>query len=474
MNAPNILLVVLDTARADAFEPYGAGRGATPTVAQLAAGGTVHPYAVAPCNWTMPSHVGMLTGALPRSVGLGKAPGGSPAGCKPSLEAIADRYLPEVLRRNGYTTAGVSTNPWVSTASGFATGFDEFHDAKGERAHDIGVGGLRSRLNWGLEGLLGRVDDGADAAGVLLHRWLREGPGRPFFWFVNLIECHSPYLPPRPYNDLALRWRVGAAEEARRHLTLEAIWRVCASEVPPPDDVLARMRHLYARSIRQMDDWLSRLLEEMHARGVLDDTLVIVTSDHGENLGEGRLLGHAVSLDDRLVHVPLVVSGPGAFGADGPTSLSSLPRWIAEAIELNEHPYDPDDLPSAAVVTGYDPPVGADDPRTRHLSEWGATEEGFHRFTQPGTAATDGRHKLVRVGDVEGVYDLVEDRLEVAPLPVENARSRWPDAVDDLRRALEQADARTRPPVAPADGPAEGSEEETAELEARMRLLGYM
>lgn len=471
MSRPNVLLVVFDTARADAFEPYGAGRGATPTVGQLSRRGTVHPRAIAPCNWTMPSHVGMLTGALPRSVGLGRAPGGTPPSCRAAVEELADRYLPEVLRRAGYATRGVSTNPWISRRSGFATGFDEFRDVQGGRRHQPAAGGLRARMSWTLEGLLATVDDGAGAAGDVMRGWLEGGPERPFFWFVNLIECHSPYLPPRPYDDLGARWRVRSAAEARQHLTLDAIWRVCASEVPPPDGVLARMRHLYARSIRLMDDWLGRLLEEMDRHGVLDDTLLIVTSDHGENLGEGRLLGHAVSLDDRLVHVPLVLSGPGAFEAEGVTSLASLPRRIGEAVGLTDAPWAPEDLPDGAAVSQYEALLDPADPRAARLDEWRATDEGVRRFTQPGTSATDERWKLVRTGDVERVYDTRTDTLEEHPLGLEEARRGQPDVVSVLERALEEADARVERPAATPDP---GEDEETADLEARMRLLGYM
>src|SRR5438270_2041995 len=263
---PNVLLVVLDTARADAFEPYGARQGATPTVAQLAREGVGLPAVFATASWTLPSHASLFTGLLPRTLGLGQAPGGAASGARPVLEAARDRMLPEVLRKAGYATAGISTNLWVADYSGFATGFDRFHVVDSGRQRRI-QGGALQRARWAVEGARARVDDGAAAAERILGAWIDAGPTRPFFWFVNLSECHSPYLPPRPYNDLPLWQRMRAADEARSHLTLEAIWTACGGRFDVPGDALDRMRHLYRRSILAMDDWLARVLERMAGAG---------------------------------------------------------------------------------------------------------------------------------------------------------------------------------------------------------------
>src|SRR5206468_1313962 len=118
-------------------------------------------------------------------------------------------------------------------------------------------------------------------------------------WFVNVVECHSPYLPPRPYHAVSVIERLRAAEEARRYLNLPAIFRACAGGFDVPEDALDRMRRLYAASVRYADDWLERLLARLEEAGLLDDTLVIVCSDHGENFGERDLITHAFSLDDR-------------------------------------------------------------------------------------------------------------------------------------------------------------------------------
>ncbi|MGH2759170.1 MAG: sulfatase-like hydrolase/transferase [Actinomycetota bacterium] len=470
---PNVIVVVLDTARADAFEPYGAPGGSSPTVAQLASTGSAHPRVIAPCNWTLPSHVSMLTGLLPRTAGLSAFPGGDQKYCRPVLETHRDRWLPEVFRRAGYTTAGASTNVWISKRLGFDIGFGEFHDLVGRRVKQMHDPSLSARLRWYAQAFLARIDDGLSSVDRQIESWMAESH-RPFFWFINIIECHSPYMPPHPYNDLGPLGRLLGAEDARRYQTLTGVWKCCATGVTPPRRALDRMRRLYDGSIRMMDDWLARLCERLDGRGVLDETLLVVTSDHGENFGEGNLIGHAVSLDDRLLSVPLVFHGPGAPVPDGSvTSLASLPRLVAEAVGLGEHPWSADELPRGAAVGQYDIGADPDDDRFGIIRDWGATAEGIRRFQQPGTAATDGRYKLVTLGDDERLYDLQTDPFEVTPRPPADGP---PDVVKTLRAALAQARSTEWTPDVTALGSPDAAppQGEVKELEDRMRLLGYL
>src|SRR5437763_1522730 len=98
--------------------------------------------------------------------------------------------------------------------------------------------------------------------------------------------------PPRPWDDLAAPARIKAALEAQRHLSFQSICLFAAGRWEIPDEAFARMRHLYARAAAYLDRWLADVLEALDRRGILDDTLVIVTSDHGENFGEGGLIAH--------------------------------------------------------------------------------------------------------------------------------------------------------------------------------------
>lgn len=474
---PNVVLVVFDTARADAFDPYGAPAGSTPSFAQLASAGSCHPKVIASSNWTMPSHVSMFSGLLPRTAGLSLLPGGQTANCRVVMETHADRWLPEVLRRAGYSTSAATTNAWVTKQLGFATGFEQFRNLVGKRVRRMHDEGWREGLRWYAQAFLSRIDDGLSATERQLDLWMQE-PRRPFFWFVNLIECHSPYLPPRPYNDLGPIERLKAGRDARRYQDLTGVWKACATGVVPPEKSMQRMRHLYERSVKMMDDWLGRFLEKLSKRKLLDDTIIIVTSDHGENFGEGKLFGHAFSLDDRLLSVPFIFSGPDAPPPQsGVISLAALPAMIADAVGLEDHPWKANGNPAhdGVAVAQYDVISDPNDPRIDRLREWGADDERVRRFAYPCTAATDGGYKLVTLGGDEQLYDLAKDPEEVRPLPPSAGP---PQAIDRLRKALTEA-ARTewipdleklrREGARPGPG-----ESEVKELEDRMRLLGYL
>lgn len=472
--APNVLLVVLDTARRDALEPYGRKPGSTPAIAQLASRGRALSAAYATASWTLPSHASMFTGLLPRRLGLGQAPEGTPYGARAAIAGFSDRMLPNVLRRAGYATQAWSTNLWVSPHSGFDDGFDSFQyvtSGRHDRMHALLSGGPRAQLAWAAEGWRSRSDDGAAAVGRGLREAIARWSGKPTFWFVNLSECHAPYLPPRPWNDLPPWDRVRAAIEAKRHLNFEAICLYAAGAHRIPAGALARMRRLHARAASYLDSWLADVLEALDARGILDQTLVIVTSDHGENFGEGGLISHGFSLDQRLIHVPLVMAGPGTIAMDRVVSLAELPTVITRAAEI-EREFADDELPQGVAVAEFDPLGTRENPKIQAFArKWALDERGVGRLTEGFTCATDGRCKLVIDGDGnEALYDLEADPEALAPLRAHGAN----EHMLVLRSALERAAApATAAPAAasPADGP---TADELEALERQMKLLGYM
>ncbi|MEY2417507.1 MAG: hypothetical protein QOG90_187 [Actinomycetota bacterium] len=474
----NVILVVFDTARADAFEPYGAPAGATPAIAELARRGAAHPRAFANASWTVPSHASMLSGQLPRSAGFqhrGDTKAASYVEANRRLVA-AGQSLPEVMRRAGFDTFGVSGNTWISDHGGFDQGFDRFEVVTHRRQARLHKTGLRDRIAWRVDALRAQFDDGADAVSDALDGWLARRAHNPFFLFVNLIECHSPYLPPKPFNPLGPvdRWR--SAAEASKYLNVESIWRCSLGGFDVPDDAIARMRELHAASASQLDAWLARLLSALDRHGLVDETQIVLTSDHGENLGDGRLLGHAFSLDNRLIRVPLVTAGPASLPTDGVMSLTRLPRFIAESAGIDDHPFD-DGLPDGVAVAQLDAPGDGDHARCVAVtSGWGLGPDAATRMGTSVVCATDGRFKLLRPQGTgaraaglpeELLIDVDADPLEVAPTT--------PTAVDDatlakLRRALDIAAESERPktPV-PSSAPAE--DEALAE---QLRHLGYL
>lgn len=477
MSSPNVLLVVFDTARRDTMEPFGAPAGTTPAIADLARRGHAYPHGYANCSWTLPSHASMFTGLLPRRLGLTQAPETGMPGVRAILESQRARMLGTVLGEHGYDTEALVTNLWVSRHAGFDVGFQklEFVDSGRHQAMEALLGqGAKAKLAWAREGIRSSADDGAREVADRLTTSIRAWNGRPTFWFVNLTECHSPYLPPRPWNDLPAWDRARAALDLQRHLNFVAICLyVCgAHEIEP--EAMQRMQHLYRRAVSYMDDWLARVLGALDERGILDDTLVILTSDHGENFGEQGLLAHGFSLDQRLTNVPLVMAGPGAPDPSQPVSLAEIPRIVTAAAGIADHPYAADELPRGTAVAQYDPMAPLESPKIREFARLhDLSDADLAPLCATFTSASNGRHKLVVRDGVESLYDLARDPGERAPLRLDTEA----DAVAaPLREALAHP-ALTATVLEPVQAPSEQpdvSQEELEAIERQMRLLGYM
>lgn len=458
----NVVLIVLDTARADVFEPYGAAAGSSPVLAELARDGASAPRMYSASGWTLPSHAALFTGMEPRQAGLARPPGRKPPGCRPIMEAHRPRLLPEVLRRAGYFTAAASCNGWISRTSGFDVGFDHFAEFRGSRSGSMVRPGPKAAARWAWSALECRDDDGATEALDALDWAITAAEARPLFWFANVVECHSPYLPPKPYTDVGWIRRLRAGRIARRNYSMVDLWKQCLGPLRMTEDELALMHHLYQRSILQLDAWLADVLELLERKRRLDDTLVIVTSDHGENFGEGGLIGHSFSLDERLIRVPFVSRGPGSPRLDRVASLLEVPRLIAEAIDLDDHPWNDARLTDGIAVAQFDATADRDEQSLGIAAEWGLDDDGMRLLFSPQTAVTDGRHKLTRVGERDQLFDLEADPREANDLGSEHAPAQ-------LAAALDRAAEPTTVDLAePRPGPLDH------ELEERMRLLGYM
>ena len=312
-SAPDVVLVVLDTLRRDACDPslgekggesvlstlaQGLPGGLTPNLAALAREGVVFTQAFSAAPWTVPSHASILTGLLPSSHGC--------IARRPRL-IHPERTLAELLRAKGYQTAAFFSNPWLSErASGVLRGFDVQEESP--------IGGL---------GVLatGRGDQGGARTLGNVERWLGErDPDRPLFLFVNLFEAHLPYdpplsvrrsfSPPLPDDDqVSIQW--GHEFNAGLHPSDQVDWE--------------RVRRLYAADVHQVDRLLGRLIGILKGAGLYDDTLLVVTSDHGENLGDHGLMEHQFSVHETLLAVPLVVRWPA-----GHPGSSSLPVSTAD------------------------------------------------------------------------------------------------------------------------------------------------
>jgi arylsulfatase A-like enzyme len=291
--APNVLVLLVDTLRADRLGAYGAAPSPSPTLDGLAGDGLVFEEVASQAPWTLPSVASIFTGLLPRSHGVAGRTGSAPADAAPSPPADA-HYLSDELdtiasraQQAGVTTVGVSANPLVSRGTNLARGFETF-------------------VEFGVEG------DGVWQRAEVLNRvfldWLRYNGRYRFLGYVHYMDAHGPYDPPaayRPVTPAGVRRRIARGDvhgfplDGRR------------GREPLSATELSHLRALYDAQIRYWDAQLAGLMDGLHAADLRAPTVVIVTSDHGEEFLEHGGLNHGRHLYDEVIRVPLIVTGPG-------------------------------------------------------------------------------------------------------------------------------------------------------------------
>jgi arylsulfatase A-like enzyme len=304
--APNLVLVLVDTLRADRMSVYGHGRPTTPELERLAGHGTVFEQAHSTSSWTWPATASLLTGLLPEEHGVVDA--------QSSFLAETLDTLAEALQRRGYTTAAWSASPLIVPDKNFDQGFEHF---RGPRD-----GSLRPT---------------AEVIPPALE-WLGAVGTARFFLYVHIMDPHSP-LEPLPEGRALLAPDVPADFDPDSVLALSNELRNL--EVPAGGQVDHRARvspelqrwveQLYDACVWSADHWIGRLARRLEELGLDERTVVIVTSDHGEELFDHGLLFHAHTLYRELVRVPLIAWGPGIPGGKRVTVPVST-AWLAPAL----------------------------------------------------------------------------------------------------------------------------------------------
>jgi arylsulfatase A-like enzyme len=298
---PNIILITLDTVRADHLSAYGYERLTTPNLDHLAWRGVMFEEAVAPSSWTLASHASILTGLLPHQ---------HEANIYEPLDE-APRTLAEILHSHGYETAGFNANNAYGQGSwGLDQGFGIYDDSRSMILHNLPRTLVARaifrpiRQHWVPQGLNSHRRNAADVNQDVV-RWFRHRSNRPFFLFINYFDAHGPYYAPPPYDN-----RFGRISRA-------SVRGLIFSELFPhrkpltPEDYASFMNG-YDNCVAYLDDQVGRLLDELSHSPDWANTIVIVTSDHGEAFGThgSYLHGRNVYYEEAL-HVPLMISGPG-------------------------------------------------------------------------------------------------------------------------------------------------------------------
>ena len=413
--APNVLLIILDTVRGEELSLYGYPKPTTPHLAKWASQGTVFEHAIASAPWTLPSHGSIFTGQLGDRLG----------GTWLTPLRIGTPTLAEVLRSRGYRTAGFTGNLlYTSYESGLTRGFIDFHDypvslrqiflhapivqtvlvqsiAEAQSRYDVKQAVRKLNLNTNRL----PADEYVPARSItdrFLH-WQAAVGNHPYFAFLNYFDAHGPYRSPPAF-------RTGFASGDRG-------------------------RNGYDAAIAYLDSELDRLFDTLQQRGVLDRTIVVVGSDHGELFGEHGLRGHANSLFLPLLRVPLVLRYPPRVPAG---------RRIAEVVSLRDLPAtilalagSPSEGLSGTPLSRTWMPGGGDAPGSSPISQVIKSREADPKERNATTwleSVFDERYHYIRSGlGREELYAWRTDSLELVDL----AGSAGKDVIPRLRARLE-------------------------------------
>jgi arylsulfatase A-like enzyme len=342
--AKNVLLVVLDTVRADHLGLYGYNRPTTPHLDALGRTAITFDFARATAPWTLPSHASMFTGHWPHqlSVDTDRPLDGSAA------------TLAEFFAHHGYATAGFVGNAFYCSAwFGIDRGFGRYVAAVEDRAISLQEALRCAAIGRRLMPLAVRAglwDASRDAArnrtAQEVNRdalaWLDEGGGRPFFLFLNYYDAHSPYTVPPGYP---LRFSRASRKEVfdvnRRAFEAQGKRLRSGRLTDEGRAVSANLARLgpdaYDDCIRYLDEQLALLLGELKRRGLDRETWVIITADHGEHFGEHDFFWHGSSLYRPVIDVPLLIVPPSRAEArriEAPVSLRDLPATVVDLVGL--------------------------------------------------------------------------------------------------------------------------------------------
>lgn len=468
---PNVLWIVWDTVRSDRLSAYDPSLETTPKLAEWARGARVYEDVVSVAHSTLPAHASMFTGLTTTQHDTHYS--------HPRLD---DRYdtIAELLKGAGYDTYMWSSNPHVSHQTNMHQGFDTVqHPWDGDRLSEaieiVRAKVVEDRGTGVAAALEGQVRNWAiKASGELaepnLVRWLDDREGeQPYFAFLNYMEAHRQYIPARAYRE-----RFMTPEQVARSYTIDqswlTVWKYVFGLYEYSDEDMAIIRATYDATLAELDDIFASLLETLRERGDLENTIVILTADHGEHLGEHHLVDHQFTVFEEVLRVPLIVHYPARFepGRDEspvsngdvfptllelagvappelPSPMVSLLHPEEGRVRIAEHPVP--HLPPINLVRRVEPSV--------NVSTMAVSMCAIYQ---------GGRKLIYREGIPNWVFDVVADPHETHPLESDEIESAL---VAQLGAFLQRYPAL---PPAPEPPPPELDEEQREAL----RSLGYL
>jgi arylsulfatase A-like enzyme len=403
--ARNVVLIVWDTVRAYNLSLHGYPRKTTPNLVRWAQRGVKYDQAIAPAPWTYPSHSSFFTGQWPYQLNT-------------QWRFVLDDPSPtlaEHLAVKGYQTAGFSANTnCCSYEGGLARGFAHFED------YALSPQLLLARTVPGktilesIARLVGLCDikwlslqsRPASEINRAFLNWLdQRRSDRPFFAFLNYFDAHEPYLPPAQYLG---RFGIMPSSASDYHFLLDYVG---LHKDPKRSRDVLMARDCYDDCIAYLDEQLGQLLETLRGRGLLDNTVVIITSDHGEAFGDHGTSGHSYSVFLDELCVPLVILAPGAPEGrvvKGPVSLRDLPATVVDLLGLaSESPF-----PGRSLAALWRPPLG----RSADVTTSPAFSEQFDPSARQSHAACGPGDREFQMSLVDGTQHYIRNAFGVEKL----------------------------------------------------------
>jgi arylsulfatase A-like enzyme len=435
---PDIFLFTVESLRPDHVGCYTGVRDTTPNLDALARESVVYADAHSVTSWTLASHASMFTGLYPTAHGT--------TGARSKLHDQATT-LADLLAANGYQTAGAASGPYLARGHNLNQGFEYYDDS----AATVGTqGGAHDDItNPTLEKVIGRfLNSYRDAE-------------RPLFFFAYYWDPHYDYIPPAPFDELYV-------EETHEKISMRGFEssHVVTKEIRPAelDYVLSQ----YDGEIRYTDHYLGRLFDELKEAGLWQDSVIIVTSDHGEEFFDHGEKGHKHSLYAESVHVPLIVKYPRSARTGRDDRLVSLVDLFPTILELagvegvpahqGKSLLDPDPDPDRSIFFEL-------------LSTFYhrlADRPGFRREDEEWLAVRRRDRKLISVPSQSRreLYRMESDRMEQLDIATEE-----PEQVADLQRLL---DAWRAESMAIGESMSRAEADLDPEQIERLRELGYL
>ena len=482
---PNVLIILWDTTRSDRLSMYGYDLTTTPRMAKWAENAVVFENAMSPGMWTVPSHASLFTGKPPTTHGA-------------DVEWLwldgHNTTLSEHFQANGYDTYAFSANPNLSASRlNLLQGFETIEMSWSSRwKRPVSRIAQKKLLKQDRSTEISPAfkktgNDGGERtftynAGPVTHQafteWLdRRASDKPFLAYLSYMESHKPRIP-----SLAARRRVsGGDDEIRTQLHTDLSFNSQLSygfgQKSYTEEELVAINHVYDACLVDLDDATADLLDDLEQRGVLDNTIVVFTSDHGELLGEHQLFGHRRSVYQALIHIPLIVSWPASLKGSRVTEPVSNMDTYNTLVELAGLPAPPDaDTSRGNFIEGRPGKYGV-------FSESTATDtQGYARVTKlfPGfednswdrtfRTMVDGNWKIIldNVGGVE-LYDMLKDHDEA-----HNLAEQAPERSAAMAKQMAKLTDGFTPYDISLREEGGGEVEDDAATKAQLELLGYI